>query len=322
VVGAFRREDDRREKLERRLELEGGRWSDLRRVAAVPVPEMSFDEVSVTAQAIDARLRELNTVREGWDTLLGYAAYSVKRSGLWKTLGFADFSHYCAERLGLAARAVEQRVALERELWVNPKLRAARDAGLSYEKVRLLSHLPERDLEAWLSRARSLTVIALRRELDHRDEAQMRAARILRVGMPERTALDLEAAFRAVREVEGGLLPAGKCLVVMARHFIETWKPLVKNRRTRSQRVRERDLGHCTVPGCSRGSAHSHHVHSRGQGGGNEDENQTGICSPHHLRGVHGGYLRVWGRAPDALTWEFGGRVWTGYFRDEYVSVP
>ncbi len=319
--GVFRPEDDRREKLERRLEHEGDRWSDLRRVTPISVPEMSFDQVSMTAEAIDARLRELASIWHGWDALLGFGSYAVLRSGVWKLLGFADFPHYCEERLGLAPRTVEQRVALERKLWVMPNLRAARDAGLSYEKVRLLSRLPDSEVGKWLPKARSLTVIALRRELDDRDEAQMRAARVLRARVPGRVALDLAAAFRAVRAVEDQLLSDGKCLVAMARHFIETWKPLVKTRKTRSQKVRERDLGHCTVPGCSRESAHSHHVEFRGRGGGDEDENQTGICSPHHLRGVHGGYLRVWGRAPDALTWEFGGKIWTGSFREDGAPV-
>jgi hypothetical protein len=33
-------------------------------------------------------------------------------------------------------------------------------------------------------------------------------------------------------------------------------------------------------------------------------ENLVGLCLVHHLRAVHGGYLRVTGRAPDALVWE------------------
>jgi hypothetical protein len=29
------------------------------------------------------------------------------------------------------------------------------------------------------------------------------------------------------------------------------------------------------------------------------------LCSAHHLFGIHGGYLRVWGRAPDGLVFEW-----------------
>jgi hypothetical protein len=50
----------------------------------------------------------------------------------------------------------------------------------------------------------------------------------------------------------------------------------------------------------------------RSQGGGDEPENQVGLCPFHHLRCVHGGYLRVFGRAPDALVWFRGGKVWRG----------
>jgi hypothetical protein len=28
------------------------------------------------------------------------------------------------------------------------------------------------------------------------------------------------------------------------------------------------------------------------------------LCAAHHLFGLHGGYLRVWGRAPDGLVFE------------------
>lgn len=113
----------------------------------------------------------------------------------------------------------------------------------------------------------------------------------------------LQAAFRAVRAVEGRLLDDGRCLVVVARHFIETWKAEAEKRRTRSQRIRERDRHRCQVPGCSRRAMQAHHVIHRGRGGDHEDPNLSGLCAFHHLRGVHGGYLTVQGTAPDALVW-------------------
>jgi hypothetical protein len=39
------------------------------------------------------------------------------------------------------------------------------------------------------------------------------------------------------------------------------------------------------------------------------------LCGFHHLRCVHGGFLRVFGRAPDDLTWLLNGEVWTGIAR-------
>jgi hypothetical protein len=41
-------------------------------------------------------------------------------------------------------------------------------------------------------------------------------------------------------------------------------------------------------------------------GGGVADENQVGVCLAHHRHGIHEGYVRVSGRAPDALAWELG----------------
>jgi hypothetical protein len=136
----------------------------------------------------------------------------------------------------------------------------------------------------------------------------MRARRRLVVRMPRRISLLLAAAFEAVREVDGKPLSSGECLVRLAQHFIAVWKPLRKPRRTRSQEVRERDMGWCQVPGCSRPADDSHHVLFRSHGGGHESENLVGMCKPHHLRGVHMGRVRVWGRAPDALVWELGER--------------
>jgi len=43
-----------------------------------------------------------------------------------------------------------------------------------------------------------------------------------------------------------------------------------------------------------------------------EPENQNAVCPFHHLRCIHDGYLRVFGRAPDGLTWFLGGLLWRG----------
>jgi hypothetical protein len=309
--GSFRPDD--RERIARRkaeLELETERWSYLESVADVRTPdECDFERMS-SAREIDEALRVLAARRAGWDQTLGFCAYMVKRSGLHQLAGFASFEHYCAERLGLAARTVEQRAAVEERIWQAPALRAARDAGLGYEKVRVLSRLPARDVAAWIPRARGLTVVALRAEVEAHDEAQACAARTLRARVPSRIALTLQAAFRAVRAAEDGLLDDGRCLVRMARHFIETCEPEVKRARTLSQKVRERDLGRCQVPGCSRRAVHAHHVEPRSHGGADTQENLVALCACHHLRGIHGGYIRVWGRAPDRLVWEVGGRIW------------
>jgi hypothetical protein len=216
------------------------------------------------------------------------------------------------ERLGLPARAVEQRAALEKRLVASPALREARRQKVPFEKLRLLARLPERDIGSWTPRARALTCVELGRALDRETERQMRARRKLSVRMPRRIAVLLAAAVAAVRERADRPVPAGKCLAIVAWHFIETWKQPEEPRRTRSRKVRERDGGFCQVPGCSRHATHAHHVEFRSHGGGDEPENLVGLCAFHHLRCVHGGWLRVVGRAPDALTWILRGRIWTG----------
>jgi hypothetical protein len=216
------------------------------------------------------------------------------------------------ERLGVPARAVEQRAALERRLTASPALREARRQKVPFEKLRLLSRLPERDIGPWIPRAHALTCVELDRALDRERERQLRGRRKLSVRLPRRIALLLAAAIEAVRERCDRLIPSGKCLAIVAWHFIETWKHVPRPRKTRSREVRARDGGHCQVPGCSRPATHAHHVELRSHGGGDEPENLVAVCTFHHLRCIHGGWLRVTGRAPDALTWILRGRRWTG----------
>ena len=93
---------------------------------------------------------------------------------------------------------------------------------------------------------------------------------------------------------------------------MKTWEHAWKRGKSRSEKVRERDHGWCQVPGCSHRASHAHHVIPRAQGGSDDPENLVALCAFHHLRCIHGGYLRVFGRAPDGLTWFLGGNPWTG----------
>jgi hypothetical protein len=73
----------------------------------------------------------------------------------------------------------------------------------------------------------------------------------------------------------------------------------------------EREVGRAVTKGEALGwiCAHAHHVVYRAQGGGDERENLVTLCAYHHLRGVHGGTLRIRGRAPHALRFELGLRA-------------
>jgi hypothetical protein len=326
LCSAFRRIGPGNAPRRAALERETERWSVLPAVSFLTAPALGLDELA-TAQEIDARLRQLAEVRASWDPLIGWCAHAIKRSGMATTLGFATFRHYIEERLGLPARAVEQRAALEQQLWASPALREARRQKLPYEKLRVLSRLSERDIRSWTPRAHALTCIELRRRVEGERERQTRVARTLSMPMPQRIASVLSAAIRAVRERAGQrLLPIWKCLAIIARHFIDTWGHEVRPARTRAQKVRERDQGNCQVPGCSHAAVHAHHVEFRSRGGSDEFDNLVAMCGFHHLRCVHGGYLRVVGRAPDALTWFLNGEVWAASARqlseDEAQPTP
>jgi hypothetical protein len=291
------------------LEIEMERWASLAPVPDWPAPA-SFDDAA-TAAELDERLRALARLRAGWDAIVGYWAAAVKRGRLHLRFGFANFRHYVEERFGLDGKTVEQRARLEERIWASPALQEARRQGVSYEHLRLLARLTEDEIPSWIARAKALTVIALRRKVEGEAERKMRTSGRMAVPMPRRIATVIAAAIGAARRVAGAALSPGRCLAFLAKHFLDVWRPLVKPSRTRSRQVRERDGG-CQVPGCSRRATHAHHIAFRSQGGGDEPENQVGLCPFHHLRCVHGGYLRVFGRAPDALVWFRGGKVWRG----------
>jgi hypothetical protein len=78
-------------------------------------------------------------------------------------------------------------------------------------------------------------------------------------------------------------------------------------RARRPDPVIERDGYRCAVPGCtSRRNLQVHHVRFRSAGGGDAPENRIALCAFHHQRGVHAGWLRIHGRAPDRLVFELG----------------
>ena len=83
-------------------------------------------------------------------------------------------------------------------------------------------------------------------------------------------------------------------------HAISTWVEV--GARFRDYADFRRDGFRCTVPGCTaRRNLQSHHVRFRSAGGPDEPWNRTTLCAHHHLRGVHGGALRIRGRAPHEL---------------------
>jgi len=259
---------------------------------------------------LDAELRHLASFRERWEDLLGHLALLARLFGLWREMGFASFGHYVRERLGLGLRSVEQRIALERKLYdLAPLREALRDGKLSAEQARLVARVADEDTAPeWIDRAEGRTCIELRREVEAVQAAQTCAQEELSVRLPVRVAGLLAASFRAAQRAEGRWIGPSECLERVARHFVEAWGSLPQPRSTPQRRALMRDRGRCQVPGCNRAAVHAHHVLYRAHGGGDEAENLVSHCTAHHLHGVHLGYVRVRGRAPNALVWELGAK--------------
>ena len=295
--------------LEKALEFESNAWDWLEPVEPLAAPQMS----ELGAQALDARLKELVEQRRHWDEAFGVAArgFAKKRMATW--LGFANLGHYLKERLGMSRRGFEQRVWLEKRMEALPQLRHALERGeVSYEKARLVAGVADFDsVNRWIRRAAGMTCVELERAISGVEDAQACARGKLEARMPEEVAGEMDRALRRADEVFGPRLTPGMSLVLVAVHFVRTWGPLLRGRSPPS-RIRRRDGGYCTCPGCSRAAGQDHHVLLRSQGGSNDPGNLTALCAPHHLRGIHGGRLRVSGTAPDRLVWELNdGRPFT-----------
>ena len=302
-------DDDWLDQVKAGLEEEYDRWSfleDVEPVGAPGVPDGPSDP-----WRIDAALRELVSMRGRWDELVGHLGLVIQTARTWKAMGFANFSHYCEERLGLSARAVEQRVWLERKMYDLPELRdALRSGRLTYEKARIVAaEADSLSIEAAIEYAATRTCIALRREVEATQDAQMRAQGGLVLPMPESVARLLDDAFRAVRVASPSPLGADECLFRIADHFVSTWEHELEHRPTPARRAVTRDRGLCQVPGCSRPACHAHHVQFRSRGGSDDTSNLVGVCVVHHLACIHRGWVRVSGIAPDDLEWEMGERA-------------
>jgi 5-methylcytosine-specific restriction endonuclease McrA len=127
-----------------------------------------------------------------------------------------------------------------------------------------------------------------------------------RLRVPAPVAVLLATALEAARREAGRRLSDSECLRRVAAHFLDTWSGLPAQRRSPQRAALERDGHRCQVPGCSRAAVHAHHIVYRSRGGSDEPENLVSLCAAHHLHGVHRGWVRVRGAAPDGLAWELG----------------
>jgi hypothetical protein len=286
------------------LEVELRRWDELTRM--LPVPQVG-DALPPMSQ-LGRELRELARMRAGWDERIGCLCRLVQVRGTFRAAGHGSSEACCADLLGVSERSVRSRIALERKLTQMPPLREALRSGrLTFEKARQLSfHTDPQRVDADIERAVPLTAIELRRQLEEEADRKMSGGGELRVPVPEEVVELLEAVSDTIRENAGCWVPAGKCLVIASLHFLGIHGEEARRNLRKMGPIRRRDGGRCRVPGCSRAAGHVHHRRLRGQGGGDEPENLISVCPPHHLRGLHRGFVRVVGSAPDGLTWWLG----------------
>jgi len=79
--------------------------------------------------------------------------------------------------------------------------------------------------------------------------------------------------------------------------------------RTVSQKQRQK-YPRCCFPGCSRRSAHGHHIDYRSRGGSEDPSNRLPLCAYHHLVVVHQGFAQIFGRVAEDLEFFVDGVKW------------
>jgi hypothetical protein len=282
------------------------------------VREIGAEPSSNDALGLDARALRLIAARRRFDLVFGGLAKRVRDECVHETLGYGSFAEYCEERLGMCAGTVRQRIWLERRMRDLPALREALSSGrLTYSKAVLVAkHATPFDVEERIARAAATTCQQTERESEAEEERRNRGAHVRRLWAPVDAARTVRDAIGSAQAwslgTRGKEIGAGEALAEIADHFVEVWeanRPPNDGRRWFPRFHRDalmRKGGLCAVPGCSRAARHVHHVVFRSRGGPDEAWNGVALCIPHHLHGVHMGYLEVTGRAGERLHWRFG----------------
>jgi hypothetical protein len=262
---------------------------------AGPLSGLTDDLAEASARELDRRLRTAMAFLQGIDLETGRILREIVDRRLCREIGFESVERYAAERLDLSARTARRLVALARAGRRAPAVgRAFGDGTLSAFQAHALARVADRaSADAWVERARAVTLRRLEDEVAARAETSGRPAVI---------------AFRAPAEVAGSFRAAiarAGSLAALLAHAIATW--VQAGELFEDYADFDRDGFRCTVPGCTaRRNLHSHHIRFRSAGGADAPWNRTTLCAVHHQRGVHDGTLGICGRAPDALVYELG----------------
>jgi HNH endonuclease len=134
------------------------------------------------------------------------------------------------------------------------------------------------------------------------------------------------SALRACRRARGPHLRDWECLLVFIIEMRDAWQPHENAEWRRRYHILDRDGWRCLAPGCtSRSHLNVHHLVFRSHSGSDDASNLVTLCVGHHQAGVHDNLIRCYGRAPDAIWWDFGVRPdappLVRYFGDRIVSA-
>jgi len=282
------------------------------------IREIGEEPSSDDALGLDARALRLVAARRRFDLVFGALAEKVRDERVHETLGYASFAEYCEERFGMCAGTVRQRIWLEGRMRHLPALREAIASGrLTYSKAALVAkHATPFDIDERIARAASTTCQQTERETEAEEERRNRGVGVRRLWAPSDAARTIWDAIGSAQAWALGerkeVIDAGEALALIADHFVEIYeahRPPNDTRRWFSRFHRDalmRKGGLCAVPGCSRAARQVHHVVFRSRGGPDEAWNGVALCVPHHLHGIHLGYLELTGRAGERLHWKFG----------------
>ena len=167
--GADRDDTDLFEEVIRSLEEDSGarRAAPVLEGLAVLLPESAEPRPDDTPRALDRRLRELVALRQNIAWHQGRLLRVFVDRRLYRELGFLSLSRYCRERAGLGVRRAWDLIALERRLWLLPRIADAyRSGALSWVRAAAIARVAtERTEDAWLRLAQSVTVRRLAEEV-------------------------------------------------------------------------------------------------------------------------------------------------------------
>lgn len=292
-------------------------------------PPSEILRVAELDRRIVARARDLAT-RE---VELAQALLEFHQIGGAKALGYASERQYARERLGLSYSAFKSEIALARH-WPERIRTALASRELGHEAARLVSRVARSDTaEVWLERAKARTLKDLAEEvrvaelmrgtrsptpptaeavqsvrrlearllngerqavLDARGQMSASAGTVVQ---RIRVSPDTARFYRGLERATRRLLPKGTSFVeLLCDVFWDTWNHYCERKEAYAH-IYTRDLFTCSSPVCSRRDVTPHHVKFRSDGGTDDDENVIALCTWCHLEGVHGGRIRLRGKA-------------------------